>query len=93
VTPDEHLTQAAAYIARAEQSVWRHPGRSSDKLPFIGEDPSLERHVNVYTRLATAHMQMASTKSLVEATSKPRHLSNESRYPLMKKLEGTDTNK
>lgn len=54
-------------MQRAEQPLWRHANRSSDQLPFVGEDDSLERHVNVYARLATLHMQMASTKALVQS--------------------------
>jgi hypothetical protein len=71
MTSSEHVAQAAEYIERAEANVWRHATRSSDKLPFVGEDASLERHVNVYTRLATLHMQMASTKALLGSTPRP----------------------
>lgn len=68
MTPQEHLAQAAEYLERTEKSVWRHPARGSDELPFVGDDVGLQRHVEVYTRLATVHMQMASTKALLEAT-------------------------
>lgn len=66
--PESHLAQAAEYLARAEQSVWRSPARGSDELPFVGEDAHLQRHVEVYTKLATTHLQFASTKSLLQAT-------------------------
>jgi hypothetical protein len=83
VTPEEHIRMAEVYLARAEKGT-----TSGDGLAYIGE-PGWERHINCYTRLATVHMQMASTKALLEST-KQSAIATEIRA-LMSEHKGTVT--
>jgi hypothetical protein len=89
VTPEEHIRMAEVYLARAEKGT-----TSGDGLAYIGE-PGWERHINCYTRLATVHMQMASTKALLESTKQSatateiRALTSEHKGTVTGRMHGT----
>jgi hypothetical protein len=66
MSPEDHLRQAAEYEAIASGTLF-----DKDDRPCVWDNYTA-RTVEVASRMATLHLQFASTKSLLEATSSAR---------------------